>query len=470
MNASVRNTLLLACLCTAAAVAPASAQDDSTSPCESRLVQAGDVQLRNTDFGGSGVPDPFSYSETRRASNAVLDSATAIRESEHRDPPVRLLGRADALADSLLAHARHRLAEGTADGRDAARSLFQSAIQLAPHDARGYVGVADSYVQGLRTAELSPEHTAAAIAFAQKAAWRQPESADAHFALATAYFRQFWFRLSIEHLLRAWDLEPQARTAYWLGWMFSEVGELHEIMPWLERARALDSELPGLAEELGYAHRVLRNHDEAERWLQRAVAEEPSSSYPHANLLLLYLMQGRDEEALAHADHLISRASEDPVLLGHAGLAYWYLGRTERARELLEVAAATDPMMWVGTWGTIVSQPLGEIYWREGRKEEARAAFANAVNGYRQRFERASEGWGYRYDLAALAAVQGEPAEAYAWLRDAISFGWTDYALARRDPALASLHEEALFREMMEELERKVTEMRTPPAVNRREP
>jgi tetratricopeptide (TPR) repeat protein len=376
------------------------------------------------------------------------------------DRIVTLLNWMDVSVESLLTSARNELTAGTMEGRETAGELFLNAIHLAPHDSRGYVGMVDTWIRGLRSNDLSPERTAAAIAFARKAVWREPQNADAHFTLANAYFRQFWFRLSIEHLLRAWDIRPEPRSAYWLGWMYSEIGELHEILPWLGRALELDPLYPGLAAELGYAHRVLGNFREAEHWLQKAADEDAGIPYPHVNLILLYLMLGRDDEALSHADRLIGFGEKNPVFLGNAGLTYWYTGHTERARELLEEAASADPLMWIGTWGTIVTQPLGVIYRNEGRKEEARAAFANAVAGYRLRFERASEGWGYRYDLAGIAAVQGQYEEAYAWLSDAIEFGWTDYALARRDPALIGLREDTRFQEMMLEVENKVTGMR----------
>jgi tetratricopeptide (TPR) repeat protein len=374
--------------------------------------------------------------------------------------PIRLLVWGSASPEELLSRARQELETGTPEGRAAARDLFLEAIHRAPDDPRGYLGLVDAWVRGVRSADLSPDRTGAAIAFALQAVARQPDDAEAHFVLATAYLRQFWFRRSIEHLLRSWELDPQARTAYWLGWMYSEIGELHQILPWLDRALVLDSGLPGLAAELGYAHRVLRNFDEAEVWLRRAIAEDDEDAYAHGNLLLLLLMQRRDREAVRHADGLTNRHPDDPAMLGRAGLTYWYTGDDPRAQSLLEAAAALDPQLWIGTWGTIVTQPLGEIYWRAGRQAEARAAFANAVAGYRQRFERASEGWGYRYDLAAMAAVQGEHEEAFAWLRDAIAFGWTDTPLARRDPSLASLRANQAFQELMDDVDRRVAVMR----------
>jgi tetratricopeptide (TPR) repeat protein len=205
---------------------------------------------------------------------------------------------------------------------------------------------------------------------------------------------------------------------------------------------------------------VLGNAAASEHWLRRALTDDPQDAYAHSNLLLLLLMEGRDDEARAHAERMVADHPGVPVLRGHAGLVAWYTGDLAQATAWLEAAAAEDPTLWIGTWGTLVTQPLGEIYWRQGRYDEARAAFASAVAGYRQRFERASEGWGYRHDLAGMAAVQGEHDEAYGWLQDTIDFGWTDYVLARRDPALAALHGEDQFRSMMAELERRVATAR----------
>jgi hypothetical protein len=105
------------------------------------------------------------------------------------DTVVLLLQRAALPPDSLHARARNALEDGAPAGRGKAREYFLTAVQLAPEEARGYVGVSDTYFRGLPLTELPPEWTASAVAFAVKAVTREPESAEAHFGLAIAAFQ-----------------------------------------------------------------------------------------------------------------------------------------------------------------------------------------------------------------------------------------------------------------------------------------
>ena len=361
--------------------------------------------------------------------------------------------------DALMAQAEE-LSSRDRPGLLEATAPLRVAVHLAPEDPRPTMLLADV----LR--RLPPDHDDgedarnAAIAFALRAVWLAPQDPDAHMVLAKACHRQHWFRLSIQHLQRSWELRPDAETAFWMAWMQSEIGVLDESLEWLFRARDLDPGLPGLDAEFGYAYRVLRQPDEAEEALRQAVEKEPEDMYPASNLVLLLVGQRRDADAAAEADAIEAAREPSADRLGVAALARWLTGDRDAAEPLLERIVTADRSSAVGTWGTHAADLLAEIRWRGGDVEEARKLLALSARGYGLRWRRASEGWGYRFDLCRIAALQGETESALAWLRDAIDFGWNDVALARRDPMLDGLRDEVHLAEMLDEADARVSAMR----------
>jgi tetratricopeptide (TPR) repeat protein len=361
--------------------------------------------------------------------------------------------------DALMAEAEE-LASRDRPGLLEATAPLRIAIHLAPEDPRPTMLLSDV----LR--RLPPDHDdgedarSAAIAFALRAVWLAPGDPDAHMALARACHRQHWFRLSIVHLQRSWELRPSAETAFWMAWMLNEIGDLGESLDWLFRARDLDPDLPGLDAEFGYAYRVLRQPEEAEKALREAVRKEPEDMYPASNLVLLLVGQQRDADAAAEVDAIVAAPEPSADLLGVAALGRWLTGDRDAAEPLLDRIVTANRSSAVGTWGTHAADLLAEIHWRRGNVREARELLAASASGYGLRWRRASEGWGYRFDLCRIAALQGETESALAWLRDAIDFGWNDVALARRDPMLDGLRAEVRLAEMLDEADARVSAMR----------
>jgi tetratricopeptide (TPR) repeat protein len=361
-------------------------------------------------------------------------------------------------ADELLSEARRRIGSDPAQlGR--AITLLEQAIHLAPRDPRPSLLLSDALRRLPPNHDEGNEARSAAIAFGVRGVWLAPADADAHLTLARAYHRQHWFRLSIEHLRTSWDLEARAETAFWMGWMLSEVGELDEDLAWLARARELQPDLPGLAAELGYAYRVLERYPEAETALRDATREDPEDSYAQSNLILLLVAQDRDREAIDHATSLMDAHDPPPALVGVAALAHWLTGDRAAAAPLLEHVIDKDRSDVVGTWGTHAVDLLAEIHWRAGRTAEARELLAWSAERYGMRWRRASEGWGFRFDLCRAAAMRGEREAALRWLQDASDFGWNDTTLARRDPMLETLQADASFQDMLRQTGQRTARM-----------
>jgi hypothetical protein len=103
---------------------------------------------------------------------------------------------------------------------------------------------------------------------------------------------------------------------------------------------------------------------------------------------------------------------------------------------------------------------MGYIYWKTGRKDEARKMFARGLTNDEEELARGSESCGLPLDLAEINAIQGNKPEAYKWLQKAIDAGWREYRWAATDPLLENLRNDDKFKQMMADVKAKVDEMR----------
>ncbi|MDF7777819.1 tetratricopeptide repeat protein, partial [Sphingomonas sp. AOB5] len=120
--------------------------------------------------------------------------------------------------------------------------------------------------------------------------------------------------------------------------------------------------------------------DRAGRWsealasLRRAVALAPRESKVLSYLGSALVSRG---DGLEEGQLMLERASRlrpnDPAIIDALGWAYYTRGDLVRALPLLERAAQADP------GGSLVNEHLGDIYWKLGRRYEARYAWKAAA-------------------------------------------------------------------------------------------
>lgn len=116
----------------------------------------------------------------------------------------------------------------------------------------------------------------------------------------------------------------------------------------------------------------------AEQWLEQVLDEFPDDASALNDLGYIWADAGKH---LARAERMIRRALEqEPQNAAFRDSLGWVLfrqGRVEEALPELEKAAADEP-------DPTVLEHLGDAYWKLGRREEARSAWARAAKAYRQ--------------------------------------------------------------------------------------
>jgi tetratricopeptide (TPR) repeat protein len=208
---------------------------------------------------------------------------------------------------------------------------------LAPYEARRKEDRAFAYVLGtayLREGEI--EHGQALV----DVVLRQGESAEAHFMMGTAQMARGDAVAASLEFRRALELDPQLPSANaLLGRTLSQMSKADEAAECFRRELArnpYDFESNLL---LGmHLHKAEQKYDEALVHYQRALRARPSSPEARYQIGLVYLMTGREAEALALIEGVVKDVPD--FLEGHATLTrlYYRLGRKDDAERHRAIA------------------------------------------------------------------------------------------------------------------------------------
>jgi TolB-like protein/Tfp pilus assembly protein PilF len=221
-----------------------------------------------------------------------------------------------------------------------ARALesFQKAVALDPAYAQAWAGVADAYTTLSFYGYLPPDEAMpAAVEAATRATKADPESEEAHNALAAAallYERDF--AKAEREFLEALALNPrylQARCWYGLIFLQWEVRRGQDGLT--EALRAIEADpLSAYARTvLALALATVNRFDEAVQQARNAVQQDPESFLAQCVLGLAYHWNAQPEEALAVLEPLWAKSGNIWVVLGLAP-AYVRAGHEDHGRRL----------------------------------------------------------------------------------------------------------------------------------------
>jgi tetratricopeptide (TPR) repeat protein len=189
--------------------------------------------------------------------------------------------------------------------------------------------------------------------------------------------------------------DPSYATAYDdLANAQNFLGRYDETLDTAARGLRVSPDDAFLANELGYAYRALGRYREAVGAFNRAARAEPDNAFAHATAGGTYFKLGRYEEASTEARRGIELGTRDgdDAALANAGSALAALGRLREAADILEQARDIAP----GEPGHHLE--LGCVYELEGRRAEADASFARAVEQEPVTpYDYLSRAWAYLY-------------------------------------------------------------------------
>ncbi len=195
--------------------------------------------------------------------------------------------------------------------------MYERAIELDPAFALAYAKQATAHAwMYWFDHDLSQERVARAKAAADRALRLAPDLPEAHAALGWYYYH---CRLDYENALRQFGIAQESAPGNTdvllaIGAVQRRQGKFERSVRNLARAAELDPRSAILANEVAFTYLVLRQYDEAERYVDRAISVQPDWWVPYFSKVTLYLQrQGEIEKAKA----VLERASGnvDPSLL-----------------------------------------------------------------------------------------------------------------------------------------------------------
>ena len=188
-------------------------------------------------------------------------------------------------------------------------------------------------------------------------------------------------------------------------------------------------------------HRLDGEYDRALRSYDRLVHLDPASfvvvSY---NRALIFLYEGKREDAVRELDRAASVEPNNPLLKTVRAVTLYYSRKVDEAGALLGEVLEQNPNLHG------VRPFRAMCFSAQGQHEAARAELNEHVK------RNASVDPDIAYALASVYALEGEVDEALAWVNRSIALGNENQPLFEHDPNLKALRGDPRFMEMMTRL------------------
>jgi eukaryotic-like serine/threonine-protein kinase len=275
-------------------------------------------------------------------------------------------------AYQLYLNGRYHANKGTYDGLMKGNEYFQQAIAKDPNYALAYAGVADSYVQlggwliYLSPSEAGPKAKAAAM----KALELDDSLAEAHAALARAYFYGWDWRSAEREFKRAVELNPNSAISHhgYSELLFARA-RFDESIAEAMRALELDPLSPQTVGDLAYVYLVMRRYDESIAQGQKALDLDPNAAWIRADMAWAYALKGAYAQAIAEYDKIPAQAkvvaAENQLVANGLGWVYAVSGRRADALKIAKELKDLSSHAYVDFY------EVAEIYAGLGDKDEA---------------------------------------------------------------------------------------------------
>jgi len=195
----------------------------------------------------------------------------------------------------------------TKDDNALARKKFEEAIGLDPQWAPPYAGLGWTYFIDSIGSRNPQEALSKAYECAQKATSLDATNLSTLNLLRIVYQAQRRYEESITTAEKAIKVAPGSADAYaMLGETLLLNGSYKEALVYFEKALRMNP-FPETwyLMDVGAAHFILRNYEEAISTYKKALSISPTNSFARSGLIATYVEMGRMEEAKAEAEELI---------------------------------------------------------------------------------------------------------------------------------------------------------------------
>jgi tetratricopeptide (TPR) repeat protein/TolB-like protein len=364
-------------------------------------------------------------------------------------------------ANEAMAAGRGWMNSYTVSDLDRAIELFRKAIDLEPDSplAHSYLAMAATsrtyFVSDLSFLELGKTEALQALAL-------DPNSVEAHRALASVYYQEGKFHEALEEQMRTIEIGGAVdRIATLVGMTLHCLGRPDRALNWHEIAVKLQ-ETPGEAEPtMGDCWADLGDDDQAFRTYKRAMELKPGSFRGAAGVARLHLLRGEIKPAREICFDRI-RNNEVGEMHQVAAQIEFFERNWAAAEELYARLAKGDPEGGGSFYGAITYQSaLGRIKQALGDDHTATALLEEALARDTATLNRQPSNSEVAYRVAAVEASLNLIEPALQHLHQAIALGWLDYRSLQKDPRFDALRSNPELTTLIDGLSAKVAELRS---------
>jgi serine/threonine-protein kinase len=229
--------------------------------------------------------------------------------------------------------------EQRGEGLHKGLELFERAIELDPDFAQAYAGAADAYGLLSSYGDMQPrEGLPKARSAAERAMELDEGLAEVHSAVASVSWASWDWRRAEQEFLRAIELNPSYAPAhnFYGQYLLLVKGRAKDAVIELQRTVELDPLNAHALAILGQTLMGANRLPEALDVFRRAKELDPTLFHPRAGLVLFYLLESREAEALAEAETAVEALGRNPWLMPALGGALAAGGRVVEAEQVLK--------------------------------------------------------------------------------------------------------------------------------------
>ncbi len=241
---------------------------------------------------------------------------------------------------------------------------FQEAIEIQPDDAEAHNNLGSAFFLEGRVDE--------AVAQFQKALETQPDFAEARNNLGLALLQKGRVDEAIAQFQQTLEIQPDSAEAYNnLGTAFSRKGQLDKAIMYSQKALEIQPDYAEAHNNLGSALFLEGRVDEAIAQFQKTLEIQPDSAEPHNNLGNALRQEGRIGEAISHYQKALEIQPQSvPVQNNLAWMLATCPGASFRnGAKAVELAEQANQLS--GNQNPLILRTLAAAYAEAGRFPEA---------------------------------------------------------------------------------------------------
>ena len=205
-------------------------------------------------------------------------------------------GTQDPEAYQAYMKGRYYWEKRTREALEKAKGYFNEAIEKDPAYGLAYVGLADTYFVLTDYAPVPVSETTPKVrAYAEKALASAPDLAEAHTALAGAYWNEWKWTDAQSEFKRVLEINPNLANAHhWYGLLLAWLGEHpDEAIAQMKRAIELDPLNLRFNTNVAQAYWLARKDQLAIEQLRKTLDLDPTFADAHDLLAVIYRNQGK---------------------------------------------------------------------------------------------------------------------------------------------------------------------------------